>query len=153
MGKDMAKKGKYLISIIGEQIVDGETDKIEVITTGNYLMKRDHCYIGYKEYDEDAPESFYDNLIKVEQNMVTISRKGPMQSRLILEKGRRHQCLYHTVAGDLMIGVFTKTLKNCLDEKGGTLEVSYTLDFNADLVSENKFEIKIEENNNRNEED
>ena len=52
-----------------------------------------------------------------------------------------------------MIGVFTKTLKNRLDEKGGMLEVSYTLDFNADLVSENKFEIKIEENNNRNEED
>ena len=78
MGKDMAEKEKYLISIIGEQIVDGETDKIEVITTGNYMIKRDHCYIGYKEYDEDAPENFFDNLIKVEKDTVTIIRKGPM---------------------------------------------------------------------------
>ena len=29
--------------------------------------------------------------------------------------------------------------------KGGSLEVSYTLDFNTDLVSENRFVIKVEE--------
>ena len=74
-----------------------------------------------------------------------------MQSRLMLEKGKRHQCLYQTIAGDLMIGVFTKTMKNTLNEKGGTLEVSYTLDFNTDLVSENRFIITVEEKNNRNE--
>lgn len=147
----MADKENYLISIIGEQKLDGESDKVEVLTAGNYIMKNGHCYIGYKEYDEDNPSEHFDNLIKVEDNLVTIIRKGPMQSRLMLEKGRRHQCLYQTVAGDLMIGVFTKTLKNMLNEKGGTLEVSYTLDFNTDLVSENSFKIKVEEKTNRNE--
>ena len=42
-------------------------------------------------------------------------------------------------------GVFTKTLENKLSDKGGELEVSYTLDFNTDLVSENRFVIKVEE--------
>ena len=147
----MADKEKYLISIIGEQTHDGETDRVEVITSGNYMVKKDHCYIGYKEYDEENPSNYSDNLIKVEDNLVTIIRKGEMQSRLMLEKGRRHQCLYQTVAGDLMIGVFTRTMKNTLGEKGGTLEVSYTLDFNTDLVSENRFIITVEEKNNRNE--
>ena len=147
----MADKEKYLISIIGEQTLDGETDKVEVLTSGNYMMKKNHCYIGYKEYDEENPSNPSDNLIKVEDNIVTIIRKGEMQSRLMLEKGRRHQCLYQTIAGDLMIGVFTKTMKNTLNEKGGTLEVSYTLDFNTDLVSENRFKITVEEKNNRNE--
>ena len=87
------KKCKYMISILGEQILDDESDRIEVLTEGNFLMKKDHCYIGYKEYDEDAPQSFYDNLIKVQDNTVTITRKGPMRSQLMLEKGRRHQCL------------------------------------------------------------
>lgn len=77
--------------------------------------------------------------------MVTITRKGAMSSQLMLEKGKRHQCLYQTPAGDLMIGVFTKTMNNSLSKKGGTLEVSYTLDFNNDLVSENKFKITVEE--------
>lgn len=76
---------------------------------------------------------------------MTITRKGPMRSQLMLEKGRRHQCLYQTSAGDLMIGVFTKTMNNSLTKNGGTLEVSYTLDFNNDLVSENKFKITVEE--------
>ena len=92
------KKCKYMISILGEQILDDESDRIEVLTEGNFLMKKDHCYIGYKEYDEDAPQSFYDNLIKVQDNTVTITRKGPMSSQLMLEKGRRHQCLYQTPA-------------------------------------------------------
>ena len=117
------KKCKYMISILGEQILDDESDRIEVLTEGNFLMKKDHCYIGYKEYDEDAPQSFYDNLIKVQDNTVTITRKGPMR----------------------MIGVFTKTMNNSLTKNGGTLEVSYTLDFNNDLVSENKFKITVEE--------
>ena len=138
-------KENYLISIVGEQMLDGETDKIEVLTAGNFMKKKDHYYIGYKEYDEDNPETFFNNLIKVEDDTVTINRKGPMRSQLMLQRGRRHQCIYQTVAGDLSIGVFTKTLENRLTEKGGLLEVSYTLDFNTDLVSENRFVIKIEE--------
>ncbi len=138
-------KENYLISIVGEQMLDGETDKIEVLTAGNFMKKKDHYYIGYKEYDEDNPETFFNNLIKVEDDTVTINRKGPMRSQLMLQRGRRHQCIYQTVAGDLSIGVFTKTLENRLTEKGGVLEVSYTLDFNTDLVSENRFVIKIEE--------
>ena len=142
----MAEKKKYLISIVGEQILDGESDKVEVLTTGNYLMKKDHCYIGYKEYEENNPNDYSDNLIKVENEIVTISRKGSTKSQLMLEKGKRHQCVYQTPMGDLMIGVYTKSMKSTLTEKGGTLEVSYTLDFNTDLVSENKFKVTIEEN-------
>lgn len=37
-----------------------------------------------------------------------------------------------------------KTLNNNLNENGGSLEVIYTLDFNSDLVSENRFKIDIE---------
>ena len=39
------KKCKYMISILGEQILDDESDRIEVLTEGNFLMKKDHCYI------------------------------------------------------------------------------------------------------------
>lgn len=135
---------EYRISIVGEQRLDGEDDKIEVITEGRFMKKRDRFFIGYKEYDADNPGEHFDNLIKVEPQMVTIIRKGPMASQLMLEKGRRHQCLYQTGMGDLMIGVFTTNLENNLNEEGGTLEVSYTLDFNTDLVSENRFFITVE---------
>ena len=136
---------RYRITIIGEQLVDGEHNKIEVLTDGKFMQKRDHFYIGYREYDEDNPSKVYNNVIRVDEDMVTISRTGPQRSRLLLQKGRRHQCIYETVAGSLSIGVFTKTLESNLGKKGGTLKVSYTLDFNSDLVSENKFTVKVEE--------
>ncbi len=145
MIKDEKDFCPYRVTIIGEQRVDGENDKIEVITEGKYLRKKDHCFIGYKEYDPDNPHKVYNNVIRVDENMVTISRNGPQRSRLMLERDRRHQCIYETVAGSLSIGVFTKTLESNLGKKGGTLKVSYTLDFNSDLVSENKFTVKVEE--------
>lgn len=40
---------------------------------------------------------------------------------------------------------FHKNNEQLSFKKGGTLEVSYTLDFNNDLVSENKFKITVEE--------
>lgn len=138
------EKNPYMISIVGEQKVEGQDDRIEVITEGKYMMKNGNFLINYKEYDEDLPDKFFNNLVKVENETVTISRKGPLSSQLILEKGKRHQCMYQTIAGTLSIGVFTKTLNNNLNENGGSLEVIYTLDFNSDLVSENRFKIDIE---------
>ena len=61
------EKNPYRITIVGEQRVDGDNNKIEVITDGKFLVKNDHFYIGYREYDEDSPHRFFNNLIKVEE--------------------------------------------------------------------------------------
>lgn len=141
-------KDSYLINIIGIQELDGEKDKIEMTTTGNYMVKKDHIYIGYKEYDENDPKISSSNIIKIENDdRVTIIRNGGNQTRLILEKGRRHQCHYRTVMGDLMIGVFADTISADLNENGGKLHVRYSLDFNSDFVSNNEFYIDIKPNN------
>ena len=51
-------KNPYMISIVGEQKVEGQDDRIEVITEGKYMMKNGHFLINYKEYDEDLPDKF-----------------------------------------------------------------------------------------------
>ena len=129
----------YLISVTGIQEVDGEKDKIELTTVGSFMINsRGNFYIGYKEYDEENPEVSSNNVVKVEgDSKVTIIRNGGTQTRLILEKGRRHQCHYRTVMGDLMIGVSTDTIQNKLRENGGKLHVSYELDFNNEMMSRN----------------
>ncbi len=143
----MAKNENYLISVTGIQEVDGEKDQIELTTVGSYLINsRGNTYIGYKEYDEDNPSITSNNVVKVERDdKVTIIRNGGQQTRLILEKGKRHQCHYRTIMGDLMIGVFTDTIKNELHDKGGKLHVSYELDFNNEFISKNEFYIDVKE--------
>lgn len=136
----------YIISITGTQQVDGEKDKIEVITTGEYITKNNHRYIKYKEYDNDNPNISTDTVVKVESdNKVSIIRMGDHPSRLILEKGVRHQCHYNTLMGELMMGVFTSKINNTLTDKGGDITVKYQLDFFSDLVSDNEFHINVKE--------
>lgn len=139
-------KDKYIISVTGTQLIDGEKDSIKLKTVGEYQVDGNTHYIRYKEYDNENPNISFDNTVKVENGTtLTIIRSGPAQSRLILEKGRRHQCHYSTMFGDLMVGVFTKAVDCNLTEKGGTLHAGYTLDFNAGLVSENEIFIKVTE--------
>ena len=141
-------KDNYLISIKSSQLLDGEKDSIEVTTTGSYIQKNGHSYIGYKEYDKDNPEISSNNLIKVEnENKVIIMRNEGKQTRLIIEKGKRHQCHYRTIMGELMIGVYSDTINVKLDEQGGTLHAKYTLDFNSSFASENEFYIEIKKQN------
>lgn len=137
---------EYIISIIGIQEIDGEKDKIEVTTTGEYIEKNGHRYIKYKEYDSDNPSIVTDTIVKVESDKkVTIIRMGGQKSRLILEKDVRHQCHYSTIMGDIMMGVYTSKIDHTLTDAGGEIKVKYQLDFFADLVSSNEFHITVKE--------
>ncbi len=137
---------EYIITVTGTQEVDGEKDKVEVITTGDYVIKNGHRYIKYKEYDSENPNITTDTVVKVESdNKVSIIRMGEHQSRLVLENGVRHQCHYHTVMGDILMGVYTSKVKHNLTDNGGDIKVKYQLDFFADLVSDNEIHINIKE--------
>ncbi len=136
---------KYIITVTGIQEVDGEKDKIEVIVTGDYMIKNGHRYIKYKEYDAEDPTIVIDTVVKVEEGKVSIIRMGERPSKLILQQGVRHQCHYSTVMGDLMMGVYTSAIDNNLTDNGGDLTARYQLDFFADLVSDNEFHINVKE--------
>ena len=83
--------------------------------------------------------------ITVFNNTVTLERSGGMESQLIIEKGRRHSCLYNTPEGDFVIGIFGESLMPELTENGGKLYMSYTIDVYSGLISKNIMEIKIKE--------
>lgn len=134
----------YLIKITGKQTVDGESDITEVITTGRYELKNGHRYIVYKEYPEGSGDKPVTTIVKYDcENSVSIIRPGVYESRLLLEKDKRHQCHYRTPLGDLMIGVFTYSIRSTLCDDGGELEVNYSLDFNSDLASVNNILIEV----------
>ena len=134
----------FVINIVGKQFIDSEEDKIEVMTLGHYTEKNGHRYIMYKEYDDENSGQEKTTIVKVESGgKIAIIRPGLYESRLLLELGRRHQCHYRTLAGDLMIGVFTDRIAMNLDDEGGPLDASSSLDFNSDLASRNEFHIDI----------
>lgn len=138
-------KEDYLIKVTGIQEIDGESDKVEIITAGTLMYRDSKFLIKYCERDNDDPRISIDNSVLVNGNsQVTVIRNFSGESRLILEKGRRHQCIYTTIAGDLSVGVYTDYIKNTLTpDVGGKLSLKYSLDFNAGLVSNNELHITI----------
>lgn len=139
----------YRISILGRQKVDGEVGEIELTTFGSYVKKGKSRYIVYKEYEEGLASQPRTSVLKIDgQDRVTLMR-GTEGTRLILENGKRHLCQYNTGYGSMMVGIFTKRLNAALDDDGGKLEISYTLDINSTLSSINEITVTVKEAENK----
>ena len=139
-------KENYLISILGRQIVNGEQEEIEVTTFGQYSEKNGKRYIMYREYeDTQPPQKGRTSTLKIEDGCVTLLRSGGDETRLVLERGKRHLCRYDTGFGAMTVGVYTHQLKNELGETGGKLSVRYTLDVNSALASINEIVVTVRE--------
>ncbi len=136
-------KEDYAITIKGRQLY-GDEDQGEICLSalGTYREKDGTRFILYKEYDDEDASVFRTALLKVEPGVVTMSRSGS-STRLILEKGRRHLCLYDTGFGSLTVGIYTSQLDVDLDDAGGTLEIAYTLDVDSNLSSQNLLSIEV----------
>ena len=64
---------------------------------------------------------------------------------MILEEGKRYHSLYSVGFQNMTIGVFTDKVISKLDNHGGSLKVSYSLDINSDLTSQNQIFIEVKE--------
>lgn len=133
----------YEITIIGRQTIDHDTDEIKVDTLGDYVEKNGIKYISYMEYETDAPYSGRHKILKIEPDGVITMLTPGTPTRLVLEKGKRHKCMYDTGAGVLSLGVFTQTLKHDLSPAGGEIRIGYTLDIDAHLSSFNEILVKL----------
>ena len=135
----------YIITVIGKQTVDGETDQIEVITDGDIRSDDGKITITYPEYPEDDPAKKTDTTVIFDKGVLSIERTGEMSSHLILEQGVRHECLYQTPMGQMFIGIFTDSINADIGEHGGEITAAYQLDFNRVVVSYNEFYISVKE--------
>ena len=136
-------KEDYAITIKGHQVYgDEDMGEICLSALGTYRERDGARFILYKEYDEEDARAFRMAMLKVEPGVVTMSRSGS-STRLILEKGRRHHCLYDTEFGSLTVGIYTSQLDVDLGENGGTLEIAYTLDVDSSLSSQNRLYIEV----------
>lgn len=138
-------ENKYIITVVGKQTVDGESDKIEVITEGELRIDGSKITVTYPEYPEDDPSKKTDTTVILDKGVLCIDRAGEMSSHLILEQGVRHECLYQTPMGQMFIGIFTDSISADIGGHGGEITAAYQLDFNRVVVSYNEFYISVKE--------
>ena len=138
------EKKKYIFVVSSEITTDGDTSNIELTTTGSYSKLNGRWVLLYDEMSEDKT-AVIKTMIKVNDKSVTITRNGEGLSKLIVTEGERNLCHYRTQFGDILLGVYCNEVNNDLTGSGGTISMSYTLDVNASVLSENKVTIKVRE--------
>ena len=125
-----------------KQTADGQTDRSDLFTKGEY---RQHEGAYYIEYDESEATGFDGSHVQlsVKDDVVTMTRTGRAFSSLVFEQGKRHFCHYGTEFGDCMIGITTSYLRHVMADNGGEISVKYSIDVNGGLMLENEIIINV----------
>ncbi len=130
-----------LITIHDYHDVQGQREKSELTTTAEIFGNADDYSVIYKEQSEELMGCT--TTIRVENSSrVTVSRKGAYNTELKMEKGKRNLCCYNTPVGQIMMGVFTSSIRSDFKENEKiVLDFSYSLDFNNELLNKNRIKI------------
>ena len=74
---------------------------------------------------------------------VTLRRTGSVNSQMVFEEGRQHTSLYETPFGELSVDIQTSALRHNLTERGGLLEIKYSIAVEHTVTGRNSFKIRV----------
>lgn len=140
-----SEKKPVIISIHGVHNADDPTDEpVELVTTGEYSYQNGGAVFSYLE-SELTGMGHTLTTFEVGRGSVILTRTGDVSSQMIFEEGRKHFSLYETPFGATTIGVDTRSIDNTLNESGGDVEITYSVDVDHALISLNIFKINVRE--------
>lgn len=137
-----------IISIIGTQRdPNGEIDRVELVTAGQYGFENGESRFTYMESDLTGL-SGTETTFRISPMGVVMSREGSLNSQMVFQPGKKHFFLYETPYGSATMGVDTRALRHSMGEHGGDLELDYDINFEHSLIGRNQFKINVKENVN-----
>lgn len=121
---------------------EDQAEVLENFTRGMYYQKNGKQYLFYEEYLE-GEEQPVKNSVRVEPEMLTITKKGAVESSMVFVPGEKTNSLYQSPVGALELSCNTDllTIEEQLDLVKIVLE--YTLEMNQSYVSDNRVEITV----------
>ena len=132
-----------LLSIRGEQHYDGaDPDATELMTEGTLELTEAGLRLRYQETALTGMEGT-STTFEVRGPQVILTRSGKVNSQMIFEEGRQHTSLYETPYGELAVDVQTGRLRHNLSERGGILEIRYSIAVEHTVTGRNRFKIQV----------
>ncbi len=136
-------KKDIMIRLVTRQTSDeDEPQTLEITTHGTLENSGSGYLIEYDEIDDEL-KNCRTAIQIVAPTSITMTRDGNYNSQLIIEKDKRHTCIYSTPFGDLSMGVFASDVSAAIKENGGRIKMKYTIDFNSSMVSENTVNVTV----------
>ena len=132
-----------MLSIRGEQYFDGiDPDAQELMTEGTMTLTEDGMVLAYQETALTGMEGTTTRF-QVQGPRVILTRSGTVNSQMVFEEGRQHTSLYETPFGELSVDIQTSVLKHNLTERGGLMELKYSIAVEHTVTGRNCFKIRV----------
>lgn len=139
---------KAILEIIGTQHYDRTNDdRIELTTVGTIEETEDKYIIRYTEEQEPPANPIRAKLsISKDRLGVEMLRSGDVGSCLIIERSKRNLCRYGTEYGDLLMGIYGRSIEAEIGDNEGEFSFAYDIDVNGALTSQNEVTVKYKVN-------
>lgn len=136
-------KKTVTLSVRGRQTYgDQEPDVIELVTEGTLAYQNGGWDICYEESELTGLQGVT-TLFRVEPDRIILTRTGRMHSQMIFQKGVRHDSLYQTEFGALMISVCADQIMTQLDENGGFVNLVYGIEIEESTAGEVDYHLTV----------
>ena len=135
-----------ILFVRGEQRFDQLAPEVTELTTPGVMTIAESGEIAltYQETELTGMEGTTTRFT-IQDDTVTLTREGGVNSQMVFQRGKRCSSLYETPWGSILVDVATTTLASRLSERGGVLEVRYTIAVDHRVTGENRFRIRVRE--------
>lgn len=132
-----------VLYIRSQQIFDGvEPDGTELVTEGWMTPTEKGLELAYDETELTGMEGTT-TTFQVEGDRVILVRSGTTCSQMVFQEGTQHTSLYETRFGDLSMDIQTSYLRHNLTERGGVMEIRYSIAVEHAVTGRNQFKIRV----------
>jgi len=132
-----------MMTIRGEQYFEGiDPDGTELMTEGTMELTEDGLRLSYEE-TELTGMAGTTTTFEVKEKQVVLTRSGGVNSQMVFEEGRQHTSLYETPFGELPVDIQTSKLLHNLTERGGLMEIRYSIAVAHTVTGRNCFKIQV----------
>lgn len=144
-------RDKVYINIKGLQLAaqnvprdyeDDGDEPIEIINVGSYSVVNGKEYIKFDEIYEGTDQKCT-SLIKIADNSVEITKKGPVTAHMSFIPGEKTMTFYETPYGNIYLGIFAREVDMKRSSDKLSICIDYALELNYEQVSDCRVEIEI----------
>ena len=137
------EKLPVMISVRGEQYFDDvDPNATELMTEGTLEQTEDGFLLSYQETELTGMEGTL-TTFRIAPDRITLLREGTINSEMIFEEGQKHFSLYETPFGELSVDIQTSRLLHNLTERGGLMEIKYSIAVEHVVTGRNCFKIRV----------
>ena len=137
-------KRAVMLSIRGMQrYPDQDPEVIELVTEGTLEKTQDGWTLKYEESDLTGLAGVT-TTFQVQPSVVTLTRTGPLTSRMEFREGIPHESLYQMEFGALMLTVCANKVRYDITENGGTIDLLYSIEIENTAAGHIEYHLDIQ---------